>query len=160
MTLQHPVNRRNVLTALGGVAVAPMTSPVRAQAFPTKPIKILIGVPPGGTQDVLTRAITNQLRDSLGVIVIEHKSGANGNIAMEAVKAADPDGHTLVLGTASMLAMNPYTYKEIRFDSLKDFEPIVLGARFELAMNVHPDVPASTLAELMAWTRAPEGGRA
>ena len=158
MTLKHPINRRKVLTALGnvlgGVAVAPLTSPARAQAFPTKPIKILIGVPPGGTQDVLTRAIANQLRDSLGVIVIEHKSGANGNIAMEAVKASDPDGHTLVLGTASMLAMNPYTYKEIRFDSLKDFEPIVLGARFELAMNVHPDVPATTLAELIAWAKA------
>ena len=102
----------------------------------------------------MTRAIANQLRDSLGVIVIEHKSGANGNIAMEAVKTAEPDGHTLVLGTASMLAMNPHTYKEVRFDPLKDYEPIVLGARFELAMNVHPEVPASTLAELIAWAKA------
>ena len=154
MTLKHSINRRKVLTTLGAVAVAHLAQPARAQAFPTKPIKILIGVPPGGTQDVLTRAIANQLRDTLGVIVIEHKSGANGNIAMEAVKAAEPDGHTLVLGTASMLAMNPHTYKEIRFDSLKDYEPIVLGARFELAMNVHPDVPASTLAELIAWAKA------
>ena len=154
MTLKHPISRRKVLTAWGCAALAPLTSPAGAQAFPTKPIKVLIGVPPGGTQDVLTRAIANQLRDSLGVIVIEHKSGANGNIAMEAVKAAEPDGHTLVLGTASMLTMNPHTYKEIRFDSLKDFEPIVLAARFELAMNVHPDVPATTLAELITWARA------
>jgi tripartite-type tricarboxylate transporter receptor subunit TctC len=154
MTLKHSINRRKVVAALGGIAVVPLAQLARAQAFPTKPIKILIGVPPGGTQDVLTRAIANQLRDSLGVIVIEHKSGANGNIAMEAVKSADPDGHTLVLGTASMLTMNPHTYKEVRFDSLKDYEPIVLGARFELAMNVHPDVPASTLAELIAWAKA------
>lgn len=110
--------------------------------------------PQGGTQDVLTRAIANHLRDSLVVIVIEHKSGANGNIAMAAVKAAEPDGHTLGLGTASMLAMNPHTYKEVRCDSLKDYEPIVLGARFELAMTVHPDGPASTLAELAAWAKA------
>jgi tripartite-type tricarboxylate transporter receptor subunit TctC len=154
MTLKHSINRRKVVAALGGIAVVPLAQLARAQAFPTKPIKILIGVPPGGTQDILTRAIANQLRDSLGVIVIEHKSGANGNIAMEAVKSADPDGHTLVLGTASMLTMNPHTYKEVRFDSLKDYEPIVLGARFELAMNVHPDVPASTLAELIAWAKA------
>ena len=154
MTLKHPIHRRKVLTALGGAALASATSAIQAQAYPTKPIKILIGVPSGGTQDVLTRAIANQLRDSLGAMVIEHKSGANGNIAMEAVKAAEPDGHTLVLGTASMLTMNPHTYKEIRFDALKDFEPIVLAARFELAMNVHPDVPAATLAELIAWARA------
>ena len=154
MTLKHSINRRKVLTALGGVAVASLAQPARAQAFPSKPIKILIGIPPGGTQDVLTRAIANHLRDSLGPIIIEHKSGANGNIAMEAAKAAEPDGHTLVLGTASMLTMNPHTYKEVRFDSLKDYEPIVLGARFELAMNVHPDVPATTLAELIAWAKA------
>ena len=142
------------MATLGGVALAPLAHPAWAQSFPAKPIKVLIGVPAGGTQDVLTRAIANQLRDSLGVIVIEHKSGANGNIAMEAAKGAEPDGHTLVLGTASMLAMNPHTYQEIRFDSLRDFEPIVLGARFELAMNVHPDVPASTLAGLIAWAKS------
>ena len=113
--------------------------------------------PPGGTQDVLTRAIANHVRDSLGPIIIEHKSGANGNIAMEAVKVTEPDEHTLLLGTASMLTMNPHTYKEVRFDSLKDYEPIVLGARFELAMNVHHDLPATTLAELIAWAKANPG---
>jgi tripartite-type tricarboxylate transporter receptor subunit TctC len=154
VTLKHSLNRRKVLTALGGAAMLPLARQARAQTFPTKPIKVLIGVPAGGTQDVLTRSIANHLRDSLGIIVIEHKSGANGNIAMETVKAAEPDGHTLILGTASMLAMNPHTYKEVRFDSLKDYEPIVLGARFELAMNVHPDVPANTLAELIAWAKA------
>lgn len=83
MTLKHSINRRKVLAALGGIAVNPLTSPARAQTFPTKPIKILIGVPPpGGTQDVLTRAIANHVRDSLGPIIIEHKSGANGNIAI------------------------------------------------------------------------------
>ena len=145
------INRRRALTALAGLA---LTDQALAHRFPTKPIKIFIGVPPGGTQDVLARAIANHVRESLGPVVIEHKSGANGNIAMEAAKAAEPDGHTLVLGTASVLAMNPHTFKEVRFDVAKDYEPIVLAARFELAMNVHPDVPANTLAELIAWAKA------
>jgi tripartite-type tricarboxylate transporter receptor subunit TctC len=147
----YSVSRRHAITAMCTSAMAATSS---AQGFPAKPIKILIGVPPGGTQDVLTRAIANFVRDSLGPIVIEHKSGANGNIAMETARAAEPDGHTLVLGTASMLVMNPYTYKEVRFDSLKDFEPIVNAARFEIALNVHPSVPANNLAELIAWARA------
>ncbi len=143
----------------GLISASLMAFPVaaHAQAFPNKPIKVLIGVPAGGTQDVLTRAIANAVKDSLGPVIIEHKSGANGNIAMETVKAADPDGHTLILGTASMLTMNPNTYKEVRFDSLKDYAPIVTAARFELALNVHPSVPANTLAELIAWLKANPG---
>ena len=152
--LQTSINRRNAISALGSLAIA---SSSMAQSYPAKPIRVLIGVPPGGTQDVLTRAIANAVRDSLGPIFIEHKSGANGNIAMEAVKAAEPDGHTLVLGTASMLTMNPYTYKEVRFDSLKDYEPIVNAARFEIALNVHPSVPANNLAELIVWVKANPG---
>ncbi len=132
--------------ALPGIALA--------QTFPTKPIRVLIPVPPGGTMDVLTRAIAAHVKDSLGTVILEHKSGANGNIAMEAAKAAEPDGHTLVLGTASMLAMNPHTYKDIRFDPIKDYEPIVLAARFELALNVHPSVPANNLKELIEWIKA------
>jgi tripartite-type tricarboxylate transporter receptor subunit TctC len=146
--------------ALVGLVWACLTLPTvdaNAQAFPSKPIKVLIGVPAGGTQDVLTRAIANAVKDSLGPVFIEHKSGANGNIAMETAKAADPDGYTLVLGTASMLTMNPNTYKEVRFDSLKDYAPIVTAARFELALNVHPSVPANTLAELIAWLKANPG---
>ncbi len=145
------LNRRQTLTALGGLALASSAS---AQAFPSKPIRVLIPVPPGGTMDVLTRAIAANVKDSLGTVILEHKSGANGNIALETLKAADPDGHTLVVGTASMLTMNPYTYKEVRFDVLKDFEPIVLASRFELALNVHPSVPANNLRELIEWIKA------
>ncbi len=161
-----PQNRRVALTNISKVASMTAASSLgasgallwpqiaSAQGLGGKPIKVLIGVPAGGTQDVLTRAIANHVRDSLGPIIIEHKSGANGNIAMEAAKGAEPDGLTLILGTASMLAMNPHTYKEVRFDVAKDYEPIVLAARFELAMNVHPGVPANTLAEFVAWAKA------
>lgn len=148
-------NRRQTLSALaagvGGLALPSMSA---AQAFPTKPIRVFIPVPPGGTMDVLTRAIAAHVKDSLGTVILEHKSGANGNIAMEAARIAEPDGHTLVLGTASMLAMNPHTYKDVKFDVIKDYEPIVLAARFELALNVHPSVPANNLKELIEWIKA------
>lgn len=155
-TLLQSITRRDILnslTAAGLAAIVP-SGQAQTQTYPNKPIKVLIGVPAGGTQDVLVRAIANATKDTLGPIIIEHKSGANGNIAMEAVKAADPDGHTLLLGTASMLTMNPHTYKEVRFDSLKDYAPIVTAAQFELALNVHPSVPANTLAELITWLKA------
>ncbi len=147
--------RRQSLGAIAaGMGILTLPSSSVAQNFPSKPIRVFIPVPPGGTMDVLTRAVAAHVKDSLGTVILEHKSGANGNIAMEAAKAAEPDGHTLVLGTASMLAMNPHTYKEVKFDPIKDFEPIVLAARFELALNVHPSVPANNLKELIDWIKA------
>ncbi len=151
MLLTARPNRRQTLTTLGALTLA---ASVPAQSFPTRPIRVLIPVPAGSTMDVLTRAIAAHVKDSLGTVILEHKSGANGNIAMEAAKAADPDGHTLVLGTASMLAMNPHTYKDVKFDPIKDFEPIVMATRFELALNVHPSVPANNLKELIEWIKA------
>ncbi len=151
-------NRRQFSVGLASIGLAGIpvvsTAEDKAASYPTKPIKVLISVPPGGTMDVLTRAISNAVRESLGVIILDHKSGANGNIAMEAAKVADPDGHTLLLGTASMLTMNPHTYKEFRVDVFKDFEPIVLASRFELALAVHASVPANTLPELLTWLKA------
>jgi tripartite-type tricarboxylate transporter receptor subunit TctC len=146
----HP-NRRHALAALGALALAPMHG--RAQTFPGKPIKVLIGVPAGGTQDVLTRAIADSVRNSLGPLIIDNRGGAAGRIAVEAVKNAEPDGHNLLLGTASMMTMFPHAYKSLNYDPVKDFVPIINAASFELAMVVHKDVPASTLAEFVAWAK-------
>ncbi len=152
------ISRRDFSVSLSSIGLAGISKQTSAQnktaTYPNKPIKVLISVPPGGTMDVLTRAIANSVRESLGVIILDHKSGANGNIAMEAAKAAEPDGYTLLLGTMSMLAMNPHAYKEFRVDVFKDFEPITLASRFELAVCVHPSVPAKNMAELLAWFKA------
>jgi tripartite-type tricarboxylate transporter receptor subunit TctC len=121
---------------------------------PGQPIKVLIGVPAGGTQDVLTRAIAQEVRESLGPLIIDNRSGAAGRIAVEAVKSAPPDGRTLLLGTASMMTMFPSAYKSLSYDPMKDFAPIVNAARFELAMVVHKDVPANTLPEFIAWAKS------
>lgn len=151
----HP-NRRQALAALGTLALSPL--PGLAQAFPGKPIRVLIGVPAGGTQDVLTRAIADSVRSSLGPVIIDNRGGAAGRIAVEVVKNAEPDGHTLLLGTAGMMTMYPNAYKSLSYDPVKDFVPIINAASFELAMVVHRDVPATTLAEFVAWART-QGNR-
>lgn len=149
-------DRRHALAALGGLALAPLADLARAQpAFVRgQPIKVLIGVPAGGTQDVLTRAIAQQVRDSLGPLIIDNRSGAAGRIAVDAVKTAAPDGHTLLLGTASMMTMFPSAYRNLSYDPVKDFIPLLNAARFELALTVHKDVPASTLPEFITWAKA------
>jgi tripartite-type tricarboxylate transporter receptor subunit TctC len=148
-------DRRHLVAALGGLALAPLARFANAQAFtPGQPIKVLIGVPAGGTQDVLTRAIAEQVRDTLGPLIVDNRSGAAGRIAVEAVKTAAPDGRTLLLGTASMMTMFPSAYRQLSYDPIKDFVPLINAARFELALVVHKDVPANTLAEFIAWAKA------
>jgi tripartite-type tricarboxylate transporter receptor subunit TctC len=148
-------DRRRALAALGGLALAPLATHAQAQGFtPGQPIKVLIGVPAGGTQDVLTRAIAEQVRDTLGPLIVDNRSGAAGRIAVEAVKTAPPDGRTLLLGTASMMTMFPSAYRQLSYDPIRDFVPIINAARFELALVVHKDVPANTLAEFIAWAKA------
>ena len=143
--------RRHAMAALAALVAAPLQG--RAQAFPSKPIKVLIGVPAGGTQDVLTRAIADQVRTSLGPVIIDNRGGAAGRIAVEAVKNAEPDGHTLLLGTASMMTMFPHAYRSLNYDPVKDFIPIINAASFELAMVIHKDVPAFNLGEFVAWAK-------
>ncbi|MEJ8845873.1 tripartite tricarboxylate transporter substrate binding protein [Variovorax rhizosphaerae] len=144
------------LAAIGAMALTPFAMAQNAMT-PGTPIKVLIGVPAGGTQDVLTRAIAQQVRDSLGPLIVDNRSGAAGRIAVEAVKSAAPDGHTLLLGTAGMMTMYPSAYKNLSYDPVKDFQPIINAARFELALVVNKDVPANTLAEFVTWAKA-QGG--
>ena len=154
---QHRVvlSRRESLAAIGALALPGLAG---AQGFPAKPIRVLIGVPAGGTQDVLTRAIADYLRTSLGPIIIDNKSGASGRIAVDTVKLAPPDGYTLLLGTASMMTMFPHAYKKLNYDPFKDFVPIINAASFELAMVVNSGVPVNTLQEFVAWAK-PQGDK-
>ncbi|MDN6882283.1 tripartite tricarboxylate transporter substrate binding protein [Variovorax sp. CAN2819] len=157
----HPSSRRRVLAALGGMALAPLAATVQAQQQAIArgtPIRVLIGVPAGGTQDVLTRAIAQEVRESLGPLIVDNRSGAAGRIAVDVVKTAAPDGHTLLLGTASMMTMFPSAYRNLTYDPVKDFQPLINAARFELALVVHKDVPANTVAEFIAWARKQPGG--
>lgn len=147
------LSRRQALGGLAALGVTSVLPAAQAQDFPGKPIKILIGVPAGGTQDVLTRAIADAVRNSLGPLIIDNKSGAAGRIAVETVKTATPDGHTLLLGTAGMMTMFPNAYKNLGYDPVKDFAPLINAASFELAMVVHSSVPATNVAEFIAWAK-------
>jgi len=152
-----PLRRREALALLATLPA--LALPHSAQAAgpdpfaPGQPIKVLIGVPAGGTQDVLTRALAQEVRDTLGPLIVDNRAGAAGRIAVETVKNAPPDGRTLLLGTASMMTMFPSAYRNLSYDPINDFQPLLNAARFELALVVHKDVPANTLAEFITWAR-------
>lgn len=155
MLMRHAIARRRTLALLGGAALAPLAALAQGPAPGNgTPIKVLIGTPAGGTQDVLTRAIAQEVRDTLGPLIIDNRSGAAGRIAVDVVKTAAPDGHTILLGTAGMMTMFPGAYKNLSYDPIKDFQPIVNAARFELALVVNQNVPVTTLAEFITWAKA------
>lgn len=144
------MDRRQLI--LVGLALS-QASLASAQSYPSKPIKVLIGVPAGGTQDVLTRALADAMRGTMGSIIIDNKSGAAGRISAETVKNADPDGYTLLLGPASIMTIFPNVYSKLNYDPINDFIPIINAASFELAMVVHKSVPANNLTEFIAWAK-------
>jgi tripartite-type tricarboxylate transporter receptor subunit TctC len=150
---RQPPGRRGALKLLGAVAASALARTAFGEAWPSRPIRVLIGVPAGGTQDILTRAIAEAVKSSLGPVVVDNRGGAAGRIAVDVVKNAEPDGYTLLLGTAGMMTMFPNAYARLGYDPVRDFVPIINAASFELAMTVHRAVPATTLAEFVAWAR-------
>jgi len=127
------------------------------QEFPTGPITFVVSFPPGGSTDIVVRAMAPKLQERLGQpVVIENRVGAGGNIAAAAVANALPDGHTL-LAAASSLAANPTLVKSMTFDTLKDLQSTALLFRTPLALVVHPGVPAKSVPELIAWLKQKPG---
>lgn len=121
-----------------------------AERYPDRPVRIVHGFAPGGGADLMLRAIQPKASELLGQqIVIDYRPGAGGNIAMEAVSRAAPDGYTLLLGTPG-LAINPALYKTLSFDPIKDFAPIALVGVVQNVLVVNPAVPASNLQDLIA----------
>jgi tripartite-type tricarboxylate transporter receptor subunit TctC len=126
-----------------------------AQAWPTKPIKIIVPYPPGGTSDILARSVGQKLAESLGQpFVIENKPGATGNIGADFVAKSPPDGYTLLLADIGSLAIAPSVTAALPFDPVKDFAPVVMVAYSPHVLAVHPSVPASNVKELVAFLKA------
>jgi tripartite-type tricarboxylate transporter receptor subunit TctC len=126
-----------------------------AQApYPNHTIKILVGIPPGGAPDVVARLVGHYLSESLGQpVVIENRTGANGNIASEAVATAPPDGYTLLLGADSAIVINPHIYSTLKIDPLKDLLPITSVATNQFVLAVNPKLPVKTLPELVDYAK-------
>ena len=117
--------------------------------------RIVVGFTPGGSTDVLARYLSEPFRGVLGrPVIVENKPGAAGRLAVEAVKAAAPDGNTLVLVPSGPMTLFPHIFRELRFDPFRDFVPIVQLATQDLCIATGPGTPAKTLSELRAWARA------
>jgi tripartite-type tricarboxylate transporter receptor subunit TctC len=149
--------RRQFLHLAAGAAALPAVSSIaRAQAYPTRPVRLLEGFGAGSAPDIVARLIGQALSERFGQsFVIENRAGASSNIAAEAVVRAAPDGYTLFLITSAN-AVNATMFK-LNFDFIRDIAPVAGIVRVPLVMEVHPSVPARTVAELIAYAKANPG---
>ena len=146
-----------ITAALLALAIA-LPAAIAQDTYPNKPIRVLVGFPPGGATDVTARILAPRLSDSLGQqFVIDNRAGAHGNIASEIVARAAPDGHTLLLGTISMLAINPGLYQKLPFDPVKDFTPITILVSLSNVFVIHPAVAAASITDLIQLAKAKPG---
>ncbi len=128
-----------------------------AQPYPSKPIRMIVAVPPGGPADTLARLVSPRLAEALGQsVVIDNRPGANGNIAYEMAARAVPDGYTFVL-VAAGIAINPSLYREVKYDLRRDFAPITQGISVPNILVVHPSVAAASVKELIALAKERPG---
>jgi len=128
-----------------------------AQSWPTKPVRIIVPYPPGGTSDILARALAPGLEAAFGQpFIVDNKPGATGNLGADYV-AKSVDGHTLLLADIGSLAISPSVFKELPFDPVKDFTPVVMVAYSPHILALHPSVPATNVKELVAYAKAHPG---
>ena len=128
------------------------------QAWPQRPVRIVVGFPPGGGIDVVARLLGVKLSESLGQqIVVDNRPGANGILATEIVAKAAPDGHTFFIGTTGNLSVNPVLAKNLPFNMERDFVPVMQTSSVPFLIYVHPKVPAKSLDELIAYVKANPG---
>ena len=140
------------------VVLALVALPCWAQNYPSKPIRLVVPFAPGGSSTLVARFIGEEMAKGLGQsFVIENKPGGGGNIAMQEVARADPDGYTLIIGHVGSLAMNPFMYERLPYDVDRDFAPISLLAIVPAIFVVHADVPARDLREFVALARSKPG---
>lgn len=139
--------------ALGGM----MGAHAQGSNYPSKPIRMILGFPPGGPTDVVARIVGQKMAEQLGqAVVIDNKPGVAGNIAADMVAKAAPDGHTVLYNTSS-ITISPWVYAKVNFDPVKDFAPIALTAEMPLVLLVNPNVQAKTVPELVQRIKANPG---
>jgi tripartite-type tricarboxylate transporter receptor subunit TctC len=163
-------SRRSVLAvataiALGALHLASPAQPAPAPAsaspsagYPTKPIRLVVTFPPGGSSDAVVRIVAPKLSQRLGQqVIVDNRAGAGGNIGLAIVAKAEPDGYTIGVGAAGGLAANVSLYPKMPFDPVKDFAPISLLANIPFVLVAGPDFPAKTLPDVMARAKASPG---
>ncbi len=154
MNTIHRARRKLALALTGACLLTPWVAGAQAPAWPSKPVTLIVGTPPGGAIDAYARALAQQLgKVTGGTFLVDYKPGANGNISAEFVQKAQPDGHTLWIGTQAMMTINPSVYTNQRWQQV-GFKPIAKGVEAPLVLVTHPSVPARTLPELVQWATA------
>ena len=152
------MQRRDFIASVGaGLALAP-TAGWSQDAYPARPVKLIVPFPPGGPTDIMGRTAAKAMGDALGQsFVVENKAGAGGNIGTDAVAKASPDGYTIGLSAISSLAIAPYLYDKLPFQVEKDFAPISLVGTTPCVIVVHPSAPFADLKGLVAYAKANPG---
>ena len=146
---------RTCITLASGLA---LSAAVHAQAFPSKPVRIVVGFPAGGPLDQHARLLSDKLQTVLGQpVVMDYKAGAGGTVGAQEVMRAPPDGHTIMLANTGVMVINPALYNRLPYATLKDFVPVARTAMQPLALLVNPSVPAKNLQEFMAYAKSRPG---
>ncbi len=147
--------RRPAFLALAILSLAAASLTAAAQPYPSKPVRLIAGFPPGGAADLLARVMADKLSAAMGQpFVVENRPGAGGTIGADAVAKAPPDGYTLLLGVTASQTIAPSIYKSLPYDAVRDFKPVALVATIPVVLVVHPSVPAHNARELVAVARA------
>jgi tripartite-type tricarboxylate transporter receptor subunit TctC len=147
--------RRSILLACAGMLLG---AAALADTYPSRPVKIVVPFPAGGSNDIVARALAQKLSERTGQsFYVENRGGAGGNIGAEAVASADPDGYTLLLTAPPPLTINAALYKELRYDPANAFAPVALIASVPIVLAVNPSVEAKNVNELVALAKAKPG---
>ena len=140
------------------VAVLSIAGPADAQKYPVRPVRMIVGFPPGGGTDIVGRIVAQKLSESLGqVIVVENRGGATGMLGADIAAKAPPDGYTIMMAHIAAISILPSLYPKMTYDVARDFAPITLAAIGPNLLVVHPSVPARSVKELIALAKARPG---
>jgi tripartite-type tricarboxylate transporter receptor subunit TctC len=152
----HP---RRILVGAAALTLAALVFPAQGQqGYPAKPIRLVVGFPPGGGMDLSARVYAAKLQEPLGTpIVVENRPGATGIVAGEVVAKAAPDGYTLLVGASGQMTINPLILPQHPYDTVRDFAAITTLAQFPMVIAVNPSFPAKSIAELIALAKAKPG---
>lgn len=156
-TMRIPAMLGTLLVAIatGGLA---LPLPSLGQAYPVKPVRLLVGASPGGPLDLVARQIAPKINEALGQpIVVENRPGAGGTIAAEYVSKAAPDGYTLFLGSASTFSIAPHLYPKLGYDTLRDFAPVSTVTEVPHVLVIHPSLPVKSVRDFIALAKARPG---
>lgn len=155
-----PVTRRLVLTAClaAAAAVPAFAQPAPSGNWPTKPVRLVVTFPPGGSSDAAARIVAPRLAERLGQpVVIDNRPGAGGGVGLDLVAKAPGDGYTIILASAGGLTANPSLYKQLNYDPVRDFAPITLFGTSPFVLLAHPSVPAANVGDVLKLAKSQPG---